>query len=60
MLAAPLVLLLLQYEPVSFNVHKSEFSRGSETDSALGLLNWLVPFFQGTLRQAFGTGSGVR
>ncbi len=26
MLAAPLVLLFLQYEPLSFNVHKPEFA----------------------------------
>ena len=45
MLAAPLLLLFLQYEPLSFNVHTPEFANGSETDPQWGLLNWLVPFF---------------
>jgi membrane protein YfhO len=46
MLAAPLVLLFLQYEPLSFNVHKPGFANGSATQPQWGLLNWLVPFFQ--------------
>jgi hypothetical protein len=45
MLAAPLVLLFLQYEPLSFNLHKPEAARGSTTEPQWGLLNWLVPFF---------------
>ena len=46
MLAAPLVLLFLQYEPLSFNVHKPEFATGGATQPQWGLLNWLVPFFE--------------
>jgi len=45
MLAAPLALLFLEYEPFSFNVHKPDFAMGSGTDPQWGLLNWLVPFF---------------
>ena len=45
MLAAPLILLFLQYEPLSFNVHKSGSGPGAATDPQWGLLNWLVPFF---------------
>ena len=32
LLAAPLLLLFLQYEALSFNVHSSEFAKGAETD----------------------------
>lgn len=46
MLAAPLVLLFLQYEPLSFNIHKPGSGAGSQTQPQWGLLNWLVPFFQ--------------
>ena len=42
LLAAPLLLLFLQYESLSFNVHSSEFAKGSETDQQWGLLNWLI------------------
>jgi hypothetical protein len=45
LLAAPLVLLFLQYEPVSFNVHKSGLGAGSQTDPQWALLHWLVPYF---------------
>jgi hypothetical protein len=47
MLAAPLVLLFLQYETLSFNVHKAEFARGSDAASVWFLINWIVPFFPG-------------
>ena len=62
LLAAPLLLLFLQYESLSFNVHKSEFAKGSEADPHWGLLNWIVPFFQSPPRRfaTSGTGSGSR
>ena len=51
MLAAPLVLLFLQYEPLSFNIHKpGGGGNGPATDPQWGLLNWLVPHFQETGR----------
>jgi hypothetical protein len=66
LLAAPLVLLFLQYEPLSFNVHKPELARGSATDPQWGLLNWLVPYFQeppaavrGSVRNWFGVAVGI-
>jgi hypothetical protein len=64
MLAAPLVLLFLEYEPLSFNIHKAEFGPGSTTDPQWGLLNWLVPFFQEqtrvlTVRNWIGVAVGV-
>ena len=67
MLAAPLVLLFLQYEPLSFNVHKSGAGNGSQSDPQWGLLNWLVPFFakppestfSPTVRSWFGVGVGI-
>jgi hypothetical protein len=64
MLAAPLVLLFLQYEPLSFNIHKPGGGKGSETDPQWGLLNWLVPYFQatgrsGTVRNWIGVAVGV-
>jgi hypothetical protein len=66
MLAAPLVLLFLQYEPLAFNVHKPGSASGSETDPQWGLLNWLVPFFQqpptgvdSSVRNWFGIGVGI-
>ena len=65
LLAAPLLLLFLQYESLSFNVHSSEFAKGSETDQQWGLLNWLIPFFQSpptgvsaSVRNWFGVRSG--
>ena len=45
MLAAPLVLLFLQYESLSINVHKPEFDTGSQADPAWGVLHWIVPWF---------------
>jgi hypothetical protein len=64
MLAAPLVLLFLQYEPLSFNVHKSGSGTGAQTDPQWGLLNWLVPFFQErtrslTVRNWIGVAVGI-
>ena len=56
LLAAPILLLFLQYESLSFNVHKPEFASGSEFDPHSGLLNWMVPFFS----EAPGYGGGVR
>ena len=47
MLAAPLLLLFLQYEPLSFNTHKPELDRGAESDPAWGFLHWIVPWFDG-------------
>ena len=38
LLAAPILLLFLQYESLSFNVHKPEFASGSECDPHSGLL----------------------
>lgn len=46
-LAAPLLLLFLQYESLSFNVHKPEFARGSDADPAWAVLHWIVPWFAG-------------
>ena len=45
MLAAPIVLLFLQYEPLSFNVHKPGFETGRGRILFWGLLHWIVPFF---------------
>ena len=64
MLAAPLVLLFLQYEPLSFNVHKPEFASGPGTDPQWALLNWLVPFFSKDgvtpiVRSWFGVAVGI-
>ena len=47
MLASPLVLLFLEYESLSFNVHKPGLGRGSEADPAWGILHWIVPWFPG-------------
>jgi hypothetical protein len=47
LLASPLVLLFLEYEALSFNVHKPEFERGSDADPAWGVLHWIVPWFPG-------------
>ena len=46
-LAAPLLALFVQFERVSFNVHKGESGVGSKVDPARFLLNWLAPFFNG-------------
>ena len=64
MLAAPLLLLFLQYEPLSFNIHKSGSGTGAQTDPQWGLLNWLVPFFQEktrsmTVRNWIGVAVGI-
>ena len=66
MLAAPLVLPFLQYEPLSFNIHKSGSGNGSEADPQWGLLNWLVPYFnesptavRTTVRSWFGVAAGI-
>jgi hypothetical protein len=64
LLAAPLVLLFLQYEPLSFNIHKAGLGAGSQTDPQWGLLNWLVPFFQEegrsmTVRNWIGVAVGI-
>jgi len=45
LLAAPPLLLFLEYEPLSFNVHKPESAAGSTFDVHWGLFNWIVPFF---------------
>lgn len=47
MLAAPLLLLFLQYESLSFNAHKPELERGADADSGWELLHWFVPWFPG-------------
>jgi hypothetical protein len=47
LLAAPLLLLFLQYEELSFNVHKPEFVRGAEAAAPLSVLHWIVPWFPG-------------
>jgi Bacterial membrane protein YfhO len=47
LLASPLVLMFLEYESLSFNIHKPEFARGSETAPAWGVLHWIVPWFPG-------------
>jgi len=47
MLAAPLLLLFLEYEPLSFNIHKPEDNRGSEADPAMGILHLIAPWFPG-------------
>jgi Bacterial membrane protein YfhO len=63
MLASPLLLLFLQYESLSVNVHKPEFERGSEADPVWGLLHWIVPFFPGApeaaTRNWFGVAVGI-
>ncbi len=45
LLAAPVLLLFLQYERLSFNVHKPEFSAGSQIIDYWGVLRWIVPYF---------------
>jgi hypothetical protein len=47
MLAAPLLFLFLEYESLSFNIHKPELGRGTEADPAWSLLHWIVPWFPG-------------
>ena len=47
LLAAPLLLLFLEYESLSFNMHKPEVGRGSEADPVWDSSNWIVPFFPG-------------
>jgi hypothetical protein len=47
LLAAPLLLLFLEYESLSFNIHKPEFARGSEAAPASGFLHWIAPWFAG-------------
>jgi hypothetical protein len=47
LLAAPPLLLFLQYQSLSFNVHKSGSGQGSGADPAWGLLHWVVPWFPG-------------
>ena len=65
MLAAPLLLLFLQYESLSFNMHKPEFDMGTDADPQWGLLNWIVPFFpertvaHGAVRNWFGVAVGI-
>jgi Bacterial membrane protein YfhO len=45
MLAAPLLLMFLEYESLSFNLHKPELDRGAEADPAISVLHWIVPWF---------------
>ncbi len=64
LLASPLVLLFLQYESLSFNVHKPEFGRGSASDPQWAILNWIVPFFTSegysqVIRSWFGAAVGI-
>ena len=47
LLAAPLILLFLEYERISFNVHKGEAGTGAKTDPGRFLLNWVAPYFNG-------------
>jgi hypothetical protein len=47
LLAAPLLLLFLEYESLSFSSHTSELNRGVEADDRWGLLHWIVPWFPG-------------
>jgi hypothetical protein len=54
LLAAPLLLLFLEYESLSFNLHKPALNRGSESDRAWGLFHWLVPWFPGAPEPPFG------
>ena len=42
--SAPLLALFVQYERLSFNVHKGESGVGVKADPARLLLNWLAPF----------------
>jgi Bacterial membrane protein YfhO len=62
MLASPLVLLFLEYESLSVNVHKPGFDKGSEADPVWGLLHWIVPWFPGAPvdpRSWFGVVVGI-
>jgi hypothetical protein len=61
-LASPLVLLFLQYESLSVNVHKPGSGRGSEADPVLGILHWIVPWFPdapAAPRSWFGAAVGI-
>jgi hypothetical protein len=46
-LSAPLLALFVEYERLSFNLHKGESAVGMSADPARFLLNWLAPFFNG-------------
>ena len=48
LLAAPLLLLFLEYEPLSFNIHKPEDARGFDVVPALGILHLIAPWFPGS------------
>jgi len=46
-LAAPLILIFLEYLPNSFSVHEAGADTGSRVDPIHGVLNLIVPFFGG-------------
>lgn len=54
-LASPLLFLFLQYEGLSFNVHKGDSGVGGKTDPAQWMLNWFAPFFNGTPNSSTST-----
>ena len=65
LLASPLLLLFLQYESLSFNIHKPETRDGVRRRILLwGILNWIVPCLPGapepTCERPSGTGSASR
>ena len=63
MLAAPLVLLFLQYEPLSFNIHKPGAAQSVATDPQWGLLTGWFRHFQdppSASGRVSGTGSASR
>jgi hypothetical protein len=47
LLASPLVLLFLEYESLSLNVHKPGFERGADAAAGWEVLHWFVPWFPG-------------
>ena len=54
LLAAPLLLLFQQYQGISFNTHQAANGSGTQVDPIRGLLNWVVPFFNGSKSPASG------
>lgn len=54
LLAAPLLLLFQQYQGISFNAHQASSGSGTQVDPIHELLNWVVPFFNGSKNPASG------
>jgi hypothetical protein len=53
LLAAPLLLLFLEYEPLSSNTHKPGLDKGTDADPALDVLHLIAPWFPGAVGPAY-------